>query len=74
MEFYNRGRGHAVPQDEDLRIHWHISEPNLSEYELDRLVDFLKTLTDETFKPRVPEKLASEAESVHKSNVRKMGK
>jgi len=37
-------------------------------------VDFLKTLTDETFKPRVPEKLASEAESVHKSNVRKMGK
>jgi cytochrome c peroxidase len=74
VEFYNKGRGHAVPQDEDLRIHWHISEPNLSEYELDRLVDFLKTLTDETFKPRVPEKLASGAEPVHNPNARKMGK
>ncbi len=59
VAFYNKGRGHAVPPDEELRIHWHIWEPNLSEYELDRLVDFLHTLTDESFKPRVPEVLPS---------------
>ena len=73
VEFYNKGRGHAVPQGEDLRLHWHISEPNLSEYELDRLVDFLETLTDETFKPRVPEKLLSGAAPVHASSMPKMG-
>ena len=73
VEFYNKGRGHAVPQGEDLRLHWHISEPNLSEYELDRLVDFLETLTDETFKPRVPEKLLSGAAPVPTTSTRKMG-
>ena len=71
--FYNKRTGQAVPQGEDLRLHWHISEPNLSEYELDRLVDFLETLTDETFKPRVPEKLLSGAAPVHASSMRKMG-
>lgn len=59
VEFYTKGRGHAVPEGEDLRIHWHIWEPNLSDYELDRLVDFLKTLTDESFMPKIPETLPS---------------
>ena len=59
VEFYTKGRGHAVPEGEDLRIHWHIWEPNLSGYELDRLVDFLKTLTDESFMPKIPETLPS---------------
>lgn len=59
VEFYNNGRGHAVPEDEDLIIHWHIWDPQLSDYELDRLVDFLKTLTDETFTPKIPETLPS---------------
>ena len=59
VEFYTKGRGHAVPEDEDLIIHWHIWEPELSGYELDRLVDFLKTLTDETFIPKIPETLPS---------------
>lgn len=59
VEFYTKGRGHAVPENEDLFIHWHIWEPNLTDTELDRLVDFLKTLTDESFKPRIPEKLPS---------------
>ncbi|MFY0651358.1 MAG: cytochrome-c peroxidase [Cyclobacteriaceae bacterium] len=59
VQFYTNGRGHAVPQGEDLILHWHIWEPNLSNYELDRLVDFLKTLTDETFKPAIPKKLPS---------------
>ncbi len=59
VEFYTKGRGHAVPEGEDLNIHWHIWEPQLSDYELDRLVDFLKTLTDETFTPKIPETLPS---------------
>ncbi len=59
VEFYTKGRGHAVPKDEDLFLHWHIWDPNLSDYELDRLVDFLKTLTDESFKPKVPKVLPS---------------
>ncbi len=59
VEFYTKGRGHAVPKDEDLIIHWHIWDPELSDYELDRVVDFLKTLTDETFTPKIPESLPS---------------
>lgn len=59
VQFYTDGRGHAVPEGENLLIHWHIWEPNLTDYELDRLVDFLKTLTDESFKPKTPEVLPS---------------
>ncbi|THD66727.1 c-type cytochrome [Robertkochia marina] len=59
VEFYTKGRGHAVPEGEQLYIHWHIWNPELSDYELDRLVDFLKTLTDETFTPKIPETLPS---------------
>jgi len=54
VAFYNKGRGHAVPKNEKLYLHWHIWEPDLTDYELDRLVDFLKTLTDESFTPKVP--------------------
>ncbi|PRC91865.1 cytochrome-c peroxidase [Solimicrobium silvestre] len=54
VSFYNEGRGHAVPKNETLHLHWHIHEPKLSNAELDRLVDFLKTLTDESFKPQRP--------------------
>lgn len=63
--FYTGGRGHAVPEGEDLMIHWHIWEPNLTEDELDRLVDFLKTLTDESFKPEQPSRLPSGMRPVH---------
>ena len=59
VEFYTKGRAHEVPENEKLYLHWHIWEPHLSAYELDRLVDFLKTLTDESFKPRVPRQLPS---------------
>lgn len=59
VEFYNKGRGHAVPAGVDMHLHWHIWEPKLSDYELDRLVDFLGTLTDETFKPRIPQRVPS---------------
>lgn len=59
VKFYTKGRGHAVPPGEKLKIHWHIWEPKLSDYELDRLVDFLKTLTDESFKPSIPKVVPS---------------
>lgn len=59
VEFYTLGRGHAVPEGVEMQLHWHIWEPNLTDYELDRLVDFLGTLTDETFKPQIPKRLPS---------------
>ena len=54
--FYTLGRGHALPDAEQERVtvHWHIWEPDLTEDELDRIVDFLATLTDERFKPQIP--------------------
>ncbi|MCB0496641.1 MAG: c-type cytochrome [Cyclobacteriaceae bacterium] len=58
-EFYNLGRGHAVPKGEDLKLHWHIWEPNLTDEEIDRLVDFMKTLTDESFLPKTPSEVPS---------------
>jgi cytochrome c peroxidase len=63
--FYTGGRGHAVPETEELKIHWHIWEPNLTDDELDRLVDFLNTLTDESFKPQQPTRLPSGMQPVH---------
>ena len=65
VAFYTGGRGHAVPAGEELKIHWHIWEPKLSDDELDRLVDFLKTLTDESFKPPEPASLPSGMQPVH---------
>lgn len=54
VEFYTKGRGHAVPEGENIYPHWHIWEPQLSDDELDSLVDFLHALTDEGYKPRIP--------------------
>ena len=59
IQFYTAGRGHDVPEGERLHIHWHIWEPQLTDYEMDRLVDFVKTLTDESFLPQTPNKLPS---------------
>jgi cytochrome c peroxidase len=57
--FYTKGRGHAVPREQNLILHWHIWEPELKDEEIDRIVDFLKTLTDESLKPQVPKVLPS---------------
>jgi cytochrome c peroxidase len=59
VEFYNKGRGHAVPKDLRLTLHWHITDPRLSDTEIDRVVEFLGALTDETFMPSVPVRLPS---------------
>lgn len=66
VEFYTKGRGHAVPEGEKLYLHWHIWEPDLTQDELDRLVDFLKTLTDESFMPAVPQIVPSEFDKKNK--------
>lgn len=54
VEFYNKGRGHAVPKGMQIYLHWHITDPQLTDTEIDRVVDFLGALTDETFLPEVP--------------------
>jgi len=59
VAFYTGGRGHAVPAGEHLQLHWHIWEPRLSPTELDRLVDFLGALTDQSFLPTPPPALPS---------------
>ncbi len=58
-EFYTKGRGHAVPQGETLLLHWHISNPNLTDTELDLLVDFMGALSDESFMPNIPAQVPS---------------
>jgi cytochrome c peroxidase len=59
VAFYTGGRGHAVPEGEQLSIHWHIWEPELADHELDRLVEFLGALTDESYMPAIPDRLPS---------------
>ncbi len=58
-QFYTKGRGHAVPKGENLKLHWHIWEPKLTDRDLDLLVAFLHTLTDESLIPTVPMKVPS---------------
>jgi cytochrome c peroxidase len=59
VDFYNKGRGNAVPEGMHLYLHWHISSPDLTETEVDRIVEFLGALTDETFMPQRPARVPS---------------
>ncbi|MDT0603579.1 cytochrome-c peroxidase [Thalassotalea castellviae] len=59
VKFYNDGRGNSIPEGEEMLIHWHISEPNLTDDELDLIVEFLGTLTDESLTPQMPTKVPS---------------
>lgn len=59
VEFYSKGRGHAVPKEEKLQLHWHIWEPDLTDEEMQLIVDFLGSLTDESLTPKIPTKLPS---------------
>ncbi|MFT5572703.1 MAG: cytochrome c peroxidase [Cryomorphaceae bacterium] len=58
-QFYNKGRGHAVPEGVNLLLHWHISEPDLSDREIDLIVTFMGALDDEKFMPEIPNKVPS---------------
>ena len=68
VEFYNKGRGHAVPKDMRLYLHWHITEPHLTAAEIDRVVDFLGALTDEAFTPVTPVRVPSGLTPLDHSN------
>lgn len=59
VKFYNDGRGNSVPEGVDMLLHWHISEPNLTDEEMDLIVEFLGTLTDESLRPQIPAKVPS---------------
>ncbi|QOL26833.1 cytochrome-c peroxidase [Thalassotalea sp. LPB0316] len=59
VEFYNKGRGHAIPKDQQLQIHWHITSPDLTKHELELIVAFLGTLTDESLTPAIPQQVPS---------------
>ncbi len=59
VEFYTKGRGHAVPEGTQLYLHWHIWEPKLTDQEVQQIVAFLGALEDETFKPQVPDTVPS---------------
>ena len=59
VKFYNDGRGNAIPENETLYLHWHISSPDLTEDEVDLIVEFLGTLTDESLTPPIPQQLPS---------------
>ncbi|MCW8866080.1 MAG: cytochrome-c peroxidase [Colwellia sp.] len=59
VEFYSKGRGHAVPKDEKLQLHWHIWEPELTDEEMQLIVDFLGSLNDESLTPEIPAHLPS---------------
>jgi len=59
VQFYNKGRGNAVPKGMQLYLHWHISDPHLTDTEVDRIVDFLGALTDESFLPQTPARVPS---------------
>ena len=58
-EFYNKGRGHAIPENNHLYIHWHITSPDLQDNEIDLLVTFMKSLSDERFMPELPTEVPS---------------
>ena len=59
VKFYNDGRGNAVPEGEKMQLHWHMSEPDLTDREIDLIVEFLGALTDESLTPRVPDRVPS---------------
>ncbi len=59
VSFYNDGRGNSVPEGQELMLHWHITSPNLTEVEIDLIVDFLATLTDESLTPQIPQRVPS---------------
>jgi cytochrome c peroxidase len=59
IQFYNARPGHAVADRTDLRLHWHMFDPHLTDSEVDDLAAFLATLTDETAMPRIPDRVPS---------------
>ena len=59
VDFYNHEPGHAVAGRNDLVLHWHVVDPHLRADEVEDLVAFLNTLTDETALPAIPDQVPS---------------
>jgi cytochrome c peroxidase len=61
LDFYNAPRGHAVPADIDLQLHWHIhmQKPELSAADVADVIEFLNALTDTSMAPPVPDTVPS---------------
>lgn len=59
VHFYNEGGGRGNGAPNDLRIHWHVREMGLSKKEINALISFLYTLTDETSMPKFPKSVPS---------------
>jgi cytochrome c peroxidase len=58
-----------VPEGEELLLHWHISEPNLNADELDRLVDFMRTLSDSSLLPIIPQSVPSGLNTISNKTI-----
>ena len=58
---YNDRPGHAVPPGVHLKIDWRMAlhRPVLSEQDVQDVVAFMLTLTDETIAPEVPAQVPS---------------
>ncbi len=67
VKFYNDGRGNAVPKGEEMLLHWHITSPDLTDEEMQLIVEFLETLTDESLTPQIPNVVPSGLPPVDKN-------
>jgi len=61
VRFYNDRPGHAAPKEEHLQIDWRMGlrRPVLSERDIDDVIAFLSTLTDESMMPAIPLRVPS---------------
>jgi cytochrome c peroxidase len=61
VRFYNDRPGHAAPKEAHLQIDWRMAlrRPVLSERDIDDLIAFLSTLTDESMMPAIPPRVPS---------------
>jgi cytochrome c peroxidase len=61
VRFYDDRPGHAAPVGEHLHIDWHMAlrRPVLSELDINDVVAFLLTLTDESMLPTIPLRVPS---------------
>jgi cytochrome c peroxidase len=73
--FYNDRAGHAAPKDEHLQIDWRLilRRPVLNEGDIQNVVAFLRTLTDESMMPTVPSAVPSGLPVMHKGTTSKDG-
>lgn len=66
MDFYNHKPGHALGKKASgTQLHWYLADFNLNPQETKNLIAFLKSLTDQSTLPVVPENLPSGLQSLN---------